>query len=312
MAGVARGTRRLVGEIAGDPNLAADLDKLTREAAEYVYGQARPALWAAYLLSNGRPAEAIAFARTAARRTDPVERARIFDMWSNGVANVGGSLREALALAREAVRLNPTDWGAYDDLMEWMVGVGDEEGAYRAGEGMRKLAGGRPGRAREVQYLRWDLLTWNLSTAIAGFSADLDATGGMGTNFGAQWPWLAWMQALDHDPDAAQFTISNARDDQGFANAAMVHRMNATLASELGDEAGATQEWGALAKLYAKHEGVEEVGSAICYVAPALERGGRHADADTALDAVANLTFVDCYRFRGDILDSRGDWAGER
>jgi tetratricopeptide (TPR) repeat protein len=50
-------------------------------------------------------------------------------------------------------------------------------------------------------------------------------------------------------------------------------------------------------------------------VAPAPKRvparsTGQPAKADAALDAVGTLTFVDCYRFRGDVLDLRGDWVG--
>ncbi len=91
---------------------AAELPKLTRAAAEYVYAELRPALWATYLMSVGRYEETIAFARNAIGRTDPIERARVFDMWADALWIGRGSPRESLALAREAVKLNPYDWGA--------------------------------------------------------------------------------------------------------------------------------------------------------------------------------------------------------
>ena len=34
------------------------------------------------------------------------------------------------------------------------------------------------------------------------------------------------------------------------------------------------------------------------------------AKADAALETLGKLTYADCYRFRGDVLDLRGDWAG--
>jgi tetratricopeptide (TPR) repeat protein len=40
------------------------------------------------------------------------------------------------------------------------------------------------------------------------------------------------------------------------------------------------------------------------------EKTGQPAKADAALNAVGKLTYVDCYRFRSDLLDLRGDWAG--
>jgi tetratricopeptide (TPR) repeat protein len=288
---------------------ATELPRLTSEAAEYLYAQSRPALWATYLASVGRNEEAIAFARKAIRRTEPLDRARVFDVWSDAVAFSGGSLQEAMALAEEAVKLNPKDWGAQNDRQEWLARIGDEEAALRAGDEMKKLAGGRPGQAPEVLYLEWDLLTWNLATAVAAFRADLDTTGGNGTNFGSQLPRLAWMQALLHDPEAARFTMSDTYDEDQPLPAARRHQVNATLADEQGDTAVAGQEWEAVADAY-KDKGVANfLGAAICNVAPALERAGRHSEANASLAAVERLTFVDCYRFRGDVLDLRGDWA---
>src|SRR5665213_455285 len=45
-----------------------------------------------------------------------------------------------------------------------------------------------------------------------------------------------------------------------------------------------------------------------CWIAPAEEAAGHHEKADAVLKMAG--TYVDCYRFRGDILDGRGDWAG--
>jgi tetratricopeptide (TPR) repeat protein len=47
----------------------------------------------------------------------------------------------------------------------------------------------------------------------------------------------------------------------------------------------------------------------ICYAAVSYEKTGQPAKADAALNAVGKLTFVDCYRFRGDVLELRGDWS---
>src|SRR5207302_8811143 len=45
-----------------------------------------------------------------------------------------------------------------------------------------------------------------------------------------------------------------------------------------------------------------------CWVAPAEEMAGRPDKADAAIKAGGR--YVDCYRFRADILDHRGDWLG--
>jgi len=48
----------------------------------------------------------------------------------------------------------------------------------------------------------------------------------------------------------------------------------------------------------------------ICFAAPTYEKTGQPAKTEAALNAVGTLTLVDCYRFRGDVLDERGDWVG--
>ena len=40
------------------------------------------------------------------------------------------------------------------------------------------------------------------------------------------------------------------------------------------------------------------------------EKAGQPAKADAALKPFGNGMFVDCYRFKGDVLDLRGDWSG--
>ncbi len=45
-----------------------------------------------------------------------------------------------------------------------------------------------------------------------------------------------------------------------------------------------------------------------CWIAPAEEAAGHPEKADALLKTAG--TFVDCYRFRADILDGRGDWPG--
>jgi tetratricopeptide (TPR) repeat protein len=46
-----------------------------------------------------------------------------------------------------------------------------------------------------------------------------------------------------------------------------------------------------------------------CWLPIVYEMAGRPADADAAIAATKNLTNADCYRFRADVYDHRGDWA---
>ena len=45
-----------------------------------------------------------------------------------------------------------------------------------------------------------------------------------------------------------------------------------------------------------------------CWIAPVEEAAGHPAKADAVLASAG--TYVDCYRFRADIFDGRGDWRG--
>ena len=54
---------------------AGDLDKLTTQAAEYIYGQSQPGLYATYLRNAGRDAEAMAFAKAAYATSSAEDRA---------------------------------------------------------------------------------------------------------------------------------------------------------------------------------------------------------------------------------------------
>jgi tetratricopeptide (TPR) repeat protein len=48
----------------------------------------------------------------------------------------------------------------------------------------------------------------------------------------------------------------------------------------------------------------------ICYSAVTNQKTGQPQKADAALSKLEPLTLVDCDRFRGDVLELRGDWAG--
>jgi tetratricopeptide (TPR) repeat protein len=124
---------------------AGELNKLATEAAEYVYAESQPALWASYLSQTGHDQEAIAFCRAAFARAAMSDRPYLLNTWANSLQNSGGSQGEALTLYRAALKIKPEFWVAYSNVMNALWLLGDEEGAWRSGEDMRKAAGGRPG-----------------------------------------------------------------------------------------------------------------------------------------------------------------------
>jgi len=288
---------------------ATELEKLTVEAAEYVYSKSQPARWATYLINAERYAEAIAFSRTAVASADPAERPKLLNTWALAIQSSGGSIRESLALLRAAVKLKPDYWVAHFNIQNDFMILGDEEGAWRAGENMRAAAGGRPGRAPETYYGNWDYLTWNLRTWLEAVVADVEATAGVGTSSSAAGPAIADIQARLHDPDAADLALKTTKEDSHDpAIAAMTHFVHGRLAAEAGDAASAAIEMEALGNAYADPAVSSNLPGYHCWIAPAEEAAGHPDKADALLKAAGTL--VDCYRFRADILDGRSDWAG--
>ncbi len=84
--------------------------------------------------------------------------------------------------------------------------------------------------------------------------------------------------------------------------------MRGRLAQDSGDAAAAVMHMEAFAAAYANPDVASNNPGYICWVAPVLELAGRSSQADALLDGAGS--FVDCYRFRADILDGRGDWRG--
>jgi tetratricopeptide (TPR) repeat protein len=288
---------------------AGELNKLTTVAAEYVYAESQPALWATYLGNTGRNEEAIAFCRGAFARAAKADRPYLLNTWGITLQNTGGSPGEALTLFRAALKIKPDFWVASNNVMNALWLLGDEQGAWRTGEDMRKAAGGRPGRAPELYYQNWDVLTWNLSAWLDAATTDVDSNAGVGTGSNSAGPQIADVAARLHDAASAELALQTTKADATDPTiAAMTHFIRGRLAAEGRDVLRAASEMEAFATAYADPSVSSNYPGYNCWVGPAEEAAGHAGKADAALEAGGH--FVDCYRFRGDILDHRGDWPG--
>jgi tetratricopeptide (TPR) repeat protein len=290
---------------------AAELGGLAVEAAEYVYSKSQPGRWASYLTIHGRNEEAIAFCKNAVGSAEPAERAILMSRWSVAISNTGGSIREALGLERAAVKLQPDLWSSHNNIMNALVILGDEEGAWNAGKDMLKIAGGRPGRAPDTFYQNWDALTWNLMPWLAGVVADAEFNAGVGTQVVSSGPIIADVYARMHDLEAADLALKTAKEDpDDLAGNALAHNVRGRLALEAGDTATAVTELEAFGGAFANPSVSTENPGYQCWIAPAEEAAGHPDKADALLKSAG--TYVDCYRFRADILDGRGNWPGSQ
>jgi len=174
---------------------------------------------------------------------------------------------------------------------------------------MLRIAGGRPGQAPELYFENLDFLTSNLQAARASMVADSEAHGGVGSNVGANAPSIADMDVGLHDFGDAQLQLQTALGDASDATlAAMSHFVRGRIASERGDIVTAASEMDAFYAAYSDPNVSSQYPGYSCWVAPAEEAAGHPEKADAVLRSAGR--FVDCYRFRGDILDHRGDWLG--
>jgi tetratricopeptide (TPR) repeat protein len=177
------------------------------------------------------------------------------------------------------------------------------------GEAMRKTAGGRPGRARALDYQNWDALTWNLPASLAAIQADADTNAGVGTGEGSAGILSADIQARLHELDAADLSIRTAKQDQSNPIIdAQIHFVYGLIAKEKGDLAKAVTEMEAFGVAFTTPAVSSNLPGYNCWIALTEELAGHPDKADAALNAVTHR-YVDCLRFRGDILNHRGKWA---
>lgn len=285
-----------------------ELAQLTGKAAEYVYSKSQPARWAVYLTNVSRNEEAIVFCRTEMAAVAPAERPWLLNAWAIALQSSGGSVREGLGLFRAAVRLQPDYWVAHNNVQNTLMTLGDEEGAWKAGEQMRAAAGGRPGKVPETYYTNWDYLTWNLRAWLAATVEDSEANGGLGTGEQAAGPSIADTYARLHDPESAELALKTSREDPSDpAGSALIHNVRGRLAAEAGDLASAVAEMEAYGIAYSNPAVSTNNAGYHCWIAPVEEAAGHPDKADALLKTAG--TFVDCFRFRADILAGRGDWT---
>ena len=288
-----------------------DIAKLQIEAAQYLFSEAMPVMWATYLCVPGHYKEAIEFASRRLASVAPTDRPYLLNVWGLALENSGAPPRDALRLFDAAIARKPGLWHAWANA-EWThVILGDEEGAWRLGEQMRLKAGGRPGSAPEYDYVTSDLLTMNLQAELAEITADSDVEQGFSTNGLAPGPVIAIIEAQLHDLTAAQVAIQSTRPDETDPTvAAGLHLVQAELALAAGDSRAALLEMEAFGESMKNPVVATQYSGTDCWIAPVEELNGHPDRADAVLTAAGS--FVDCYRLRGDILDGRGDWPGAR
>ncbi len=293
------------------------LRPLAVEAAQYVYAQSEPASWAAYLEQAVGCPEAVTFIRSIYETVDPQYRAPLLTAEAECSVSTGGSLSDALALLHQAQALDPDYFAAYDIEQYVLMTSGHEEAAWRVGRRIGELVEGQPAELRRIHnslsyLLGRDFTAWRAFALGLKFTVE---TRGLRPSV---YVMLPFVDVGLHDPGAAESALRNAPPN-GPQSGADIAFIRALIAAERGNPVAAAQE------VEATFAGVtdplefaarELVGGMPipenrgCVIAAIEESGGHPEKADAILANAEAAHLTDCQRFRGDILDHRGDWPG--
>jgi tetratricopeptide (TPR) repeat protein len=291
---------------------ADTLPALTTQAAEYIYGASETYRFAVYLGNHGRNEEAIALVKAAYSTALSSDRPPLLNVWGNAAVTLGRT-QEALDRYREAVRLKPDFWVGWSNIVNTQVILLQEEAALQTFESMEHTA--RRGRwfAGNVPGFMWqigDLLRWDLPAAHREQVEDMVQTGGHGTLSVEEAPIDAQTLAQMHERSAAELELKTSpgvgTDAYVVAQSSFVR---ALIALQQGEYAKALPLLQSVDTAVAASADLQSnfTSPPSCWLALAGEWTGAPAvKVDT--DVARGGHLVDCYRFKADISDHRGDW----
>ena len=289
---------------------AGELDKLTSQAAEYIYGQSQPGLYAAYLEGAERYADFDAFAPGAFARASDAERPDIANSWGNVLGSEGKD-QEAIAKYRLAAQLQPYYWKAWANLTASEIALGDEEAAFRVGRRLTAAAAAAPAghKLTPLNRTNIDALEQNWAGYIEDNLYDARINGAGGTQLAGIGPLLAEAAARSHDWAGAEryLTESDAADPYTRNERAQVLGLKAMDDGRFTPDAVA-----ALEAAYVQWQGDLNLQFDFhdhpCYLALAEAMTGQTAKAEAIFSRLGSLT--SCASFKADALDHAGDWPG--
>jgi tetratricopeptide (TPR) repeat protein len=315
-----RGTNLPAKTFAGKPE---ELPVLATHAAEYVYGYTDPVQMAYYLHRAGRPADTIALIRSRFASVPPETQAILLNVWGNVLAT-SDKLPEALRKYRAAIDLNRNFWYPYENLVTFLAMDGREEQALKTGQQLEQVT--RRGRlfgAPTVDYnfVEVDVLRFDLADAIREARIDYDASGGYGTTGFPAGALIAQDYALQHDAAASELFLETNPDAAGeggsflgVSSLIIAAAARGIVAFDLRHYPEAAQDWDDWDRRLANASPKDlpyrnYYPRQRCWLPIVYEMAGRRTDADAAIATTQKLTNVDCYRFRADVYDHRGEWT---
>jgi tetratricopeptide (TPR) repeat protein len=293
---------------------AADLDKLTTQAAEYIYGRSQPVQYAIYLEGVDRNADALAFLASAyPRASTDDERAKLAHRWGSAYSglNQPGKAVEKQRLAMSLVKPRSTEWWVNWSNMVGTVALRDgEEAGWRESQAFLRAVQAAPKDQRPETRLLENAAqeTWDLPLFLASNLEDAQNHNGAGITSTIEGPQVADTYALLHDPvQSARYLTASDPDDSITKTEALVLQGYAAL--DRGDAAAAIPPLEAFEKAWLADTTLQfTYNDQVCFLGLAYGLVGRMADAEAVFKRGG--AWSRCYAFHGDALAHAGDVAG--
>jgi tetratricopeptide (TPR) repeat protein len=287
------------------------LPALTTQAAEYIYGASETYRFGVYMVDHGRDDEAIALVKAAYSAALPSDQPLLLNVWGLALGDQGHN-EEALEKLRQAVALKPDYWIGYNNIMNFQTVLQQEEAVFQIGLQMEREARRGQWFAKDVQQLlfqNFDLLRWDLRGVHKGNVEDMAISGGHGTGATEGAPADAQLLAQLHEWRAAQLELETSpgagKDPYVIAQSDFVTGL---IALDQGDQAHALEPLHrTLTAIDTQADLAASFNGPSCWLALAEEWAGQRERADADIARGGHL--VDCYRFKADISDHRGDWV---
>ena len=289
---------------------AGDLDTLTGDAAEYVYGASQPYQFAVYLVTNHRNVDALVFIPTAfMHAANDEERAALANAWGSAYADLNmiapGAEKFQLAMA-----LKPRNWKAWGNLI-WAVRLTQgEEAAWREAQSMLEAVAKAPKDQRpDLRILGAPAgLSLDMPLMLASILRNASQNGGAGASTSIVGPEVAYTYALMHDPASeARYMASSDPEDSATKTEALFLAGYDALAR--GDGAAATPPLEAFDKARQADANFQRIYfDDPCFLGLAYGLTGRLAEAEAVFKRTG--PWARCFAMHGDVLEHAGDLAG--
>jgi tetratricopeptide (TPR) repeat protein len=286
---------------------AGDLDKLTTQAAEYVYGRSQPYEFFTYLQANHRDAEALDFVAGAVQRANNDSlRARLANGWGTSLEAMNRPA-EALEKYHLAMSLEPYYWTPRGDAVVALAGSEGEEAAWRESRAMLAAVDAAPKKDRPRLYMLANptQLTWDMPWHLAALLDGVSENNGRGVD-SVTAPQVARAYALMHNASLAARYLGLS-DAKAPATQAVAHQIAILQAIDRNELGSSVADADALWKVWQANPQLQADDDSPCLAALALGMAGRTADSDAIFQKIG--PWSRCTAAHGQILEHQGNLA---